>query len=239
MNVERLALSACIGMGLGIGMLVSACTLYLALETTAHSQADESQAGYLSERSPAFKAIRSQLDTLSQSVAVVSRTSNETAVELPVDSHIMSKLKQMEARLAELESTVSEANSDDSSPGDARNAHAELVQSRPIEEYRPSNAGASAFEVDNGTPLGSYSDIIYDSFHEIADIVQLHDFQCKQSICKIAYSGNGEEYDRFSESEHPGTLVIDKLSDNMGETSLDIRFSREAGGNQVMYVQLR
>ena len=111
MNVERLALSACIGMGLGIGMLVSACTLYLALETTAHSQADESQADYLSERSPAFKAIRSQLDTLSQSVAVVSRTSNETAVELPVDSHIMSKLEQMEARLAELESTVSEANS--------------------------------------------------------------------------------------------------------------------------------
>ena len=73
MNVERLALSACIGMGLGIGMLVSACTLYLALETTAHSQADESQADYFivvySEESEAQDELMSFLSTNYPSVS--------------------------------------------------------------------------------------------------------------------------------------------------------------------------
>jgi hypothetical protein len=221
-----------------ISIAVLSCLLYLTSEHDVDEGEETAHNGYLSEESPAFSALRDQLDALAQSVKVISDSVN-TPVDRVPDGQLLVRLNEIEERLEELERLfIAAVSSNEESTGD-RQANEVLSQVRSMGEYRSSTVGETAFEVDEGEPLGGYSEAIYDSIHEVGDVVQLHDFHCKKSICKITYSGDGAEYDRFADSEDPGTLLLDKLSDDLGGKGLDITFGREAGGNQVMYVKLR
>jgi len=221
-----------------IGTALVSWLLFLSFQHNEDNRVVTGDSSYELEESAAFSAIRDQLTALAQSVEVLSHSVNARA-DLASDGPFLARFNELEERLAELEQEVSKRTAGDHEPVDQRSVAEVLSQVRPIEEYRPSKGGETAFEVDEGKPLGGYSDAIYDSFHELADVVELHDFQCKQSICKITYSGGDTQYDRFAESEDPGALLIDNLSDKLGGSGLDIRFAREADGNQIMYVQLR
>ena len=182
-------------------------------------------------------SLQHRLEQLSNSVAAISDRVNRSDGSV-VQRDILTRLSELEERLEELERSVEGQAAARKLAGERREEGRSLSELISVEDYRPTAIGEAAYEVDEGKPIAHYSEKIYDSFHEVGDVVQLHDFECRQSVCRIAYSGVGDS-GRLSESEDPATLLIDRLSDNLGESALDIIFSREQGGPQVMYVQLR
>jgi len=104
--------------------------------------------------------------------------------------------------------------------------------------YTPNTGADEVYEADAGFPLHENSpEVISEVFHG-SDVVALSDLHCKQSVCKVTYSKTTEGLEASGSSDEIDFALIDQLSDRLGVENLDVRFARDEGGSEVMYIQL-
>ena len=105
---------------------------------------------------------------------------------------------------------------------------------------RPNPEAQAHYESDQGKPLRQYSDTIQEVFQNSANILELQDIHCKQSICKVSYSlDDALGQAAASEFDDPATQIIDKLSRSMKDVDLNIGLAVEENGDKVMDIRMQ
>lgn len=84
---------------------------------------------------------------------------------------------------------------------------------------------------------GDFDSSIEDVIQKLGGI-QAQGIDCRNTICKAAYSVDEDFSSESSESEELDWQLMEKLLERSGGRRLDIRYANDSFGNRNMYIQL-
>jgi hypothetical protein len=142
------------------------------------------------------------------------------------------------SRLATLEASLEELSS--TPPADTGQTQDSIISALAVAPEAAAETAAenqralaeSAFEADNGKPLGDYTATIDTALHA-AQGIQVTSTDCRNSICKITYTKSP------SATQDSDPELVDRLSQAMPGRDVELLYANDAYGNDVVYIQLR
>lgn len=143
----------------------------------------------------------------------------------------------LEARIEMLEEAIEKISlTGSTSPKEQNGTIRKFIASSTDNPVEAAKSYQTEFENDSGIALGDYSDSIGEVFHAFEGI-EVRGMECGNTICKVTYSENKDPETQQESSD--GLELVDKLAQNAGGREVDVQYTKDSLGNNVMYIQLR
>lgn len=220
-------------------------SVLLAFYNLHEGSSSNRSAAVLSDSSLSASSLQARITSLSNDVNDIQNhlnksrhlNENNSATEYQENFKALNeKIEELELALDQLSSSVTfdSRKNTSSTPKRIREYMAQTVEVLSDQQH---TFLEGQFESDSGIPLGDFDSSIEDVIQKLGGI-QAQGIDCRNTICKVAYSVDEDFSSESTESEELDWQLMEKLLERSGGRRVDIRYANDSFGNRNMYIQL-